>query len=111
VRIPPKSPTWNSDVESFHRIIEDEFYECEQYGSLTEFLKKAYTYQIYFNYRRKNRWRGKKTPEEILREVENGDTDTSSLNLPPIILDNLLDKVPMGGYHVPTSVSFWLFST
>jgi hypothetical protein len=26
-RIPPRSPTFNSDVEAFHKIIEDEFYE------------------------------------------------------------------------------------
>jgi len=48
-RIYPRCPTWNSDVEAVHRIIEDEFYECEVYRSKEEFLKKAYAYQLYFN--------------------------------------------------------------
>jgi len=30
-RIPTRSPTFNSDIEAFHKIIEDEFYECERF--------------------------------------------------------------------------------
>ena len=62
-RILPRSPTWNSDVEAVHRLIEDDFYECELYGSKEEFLAKAYAYPLYFNYERKIRYRDNKTPK------------------------------------------------
>lgn len=43
-RIPPASPTFNSDVESFHRIVEQEFYSCEAFENRTQFFAKAYSY-------------------------------------------------------------------
>jgi len=48
-RIPPGAKTWQSDVESFHWIIEDEFYDIEDYRNKTEYLAKAYAYELYFN--------------------------------------------------------------
>jgi hypothetical protein len=33
-RIPPRCCTWNSDVEAFHRMIEDEFYEVRSLAPL-----------------------------------------------------------------------------
>jgi transposase len=53
-RIPTRSPTFNSDVEAFHKIIEDEFYECEDYKNEDDFLAKAYSYLLFFNYEREN---------------------------------------------------------
>lgn len=35
-RIPPRCATWNSDVEAFHRMIEDDLYEVEEFSSLTD---------------------------------------------------------------------------
>lgn len=29
-RIPPASPSFNSDVETFHRLVEDEFYSIKR---------------------------------------------------------------------------------
>jgi transposase len=110
-RIPPRSPTWQSDVESFHKLVEDEFYDLEDYRNLDEFIAKAYAYELYFNFKRKNRYRGSKTPIEILKECGSS-TSAQVFNLPPIILDDFIDdfikwiNIEGGGHHVPTSVNF-----
>ena len=103
-RIPPRSSYLQGDVETFHRIVEDELYEIETYGNEIEFLGKAYAYQLYFNYIRKNRYRDNKSPVEILKE-RFPDVDDGVLNLPPIRLETLLDvcykEKHESGYHVP----------
>lgn len=103
-RIPPRCSYLQGDVETFHRIVEDELYEIETYGNEIEFLGKAYAYQLYFNYIRKNRYRDNKSPVEILKE-RFPDVDDGVLNLPPIRLETLLDvcykEKPKSGYHVP----------
>ena len=101
-RIPPSSPTWNSDVESFHRIIEDEFYDLEDYRDKEEFKAKGYAYQLYSNFKRMNRYRGRKTPVEILGETVGGKISPQVFNFMPVILD---DFYPKGGYDVPYSVN------
>ncbi len=80
VRIPPSSPTWNSDVEAFHGLIEDEFYEIEEYRGREEFMGKAWAYQLWFNYKRK-------VPLEIFEEVPHGEISLGVFNLPPLIVD------------------------
>ncbi len=92
VRIPPASPTWNSDVETFHRMVEDEFYDLEEYANKEEFTAKAYAYQLYANFKRKNRYKGGKTPVEILKEVRE-DIPLGVFNFRPIILDDLLENM------------------
>lgn len=85
-RIPPRSPTFNSDVEAFHRLCEQEFYDSEDFDSEETFLAKAFGYQIWFNFLRKNRWRDNKTPWEILQE-KNPNISKNALLLPPIRLE------------------------
>lgn len=102
-RIPPRHCTWQSDVERFNGLIEEEFFMCETFDSEEDFLAKAYAYQLFFNYERKNRWREDKTPVEILRE-KMPQVDDQVLNLPPIRLEAVLSSVPLGGYHVPAAV-------
>ena len=105
-RIPPRASYLQGDVETFHRIVEDELYDIEGYDNPIEFLGKAYAYQLYFNYVRKNRYRDHKSPAEILRErfpcINEG-----VLNLPPIRLETLLEacynEEAKSGYHVPIS--------
>ena len=46
--IPPRHCTWQSDVETSHRLIEDELYSWESYKDEEEFYGKATAYQIYF---------------------------------------------------------------
>ena len=108
-RIPPRCSWMQGDVETFNRIIEEEFFEIESFGNETEFLGKAYAYQLYFNYLRKNRYRDNKSPVEILRE-RFPDVDEDVLNLPPVLLDDLDETlVAQGagsGYHVPIPAHF-----
>ena len=47
--IPPGAPTYQSDVETFHRLVEDEFYRIVLVGSAKEFFMKAATYILWFN--------------------------------------------------------------
>lgn len=54
--------TYNSDVEAQHRLIEEEFYKIEPINSDNEFLQKAYTYNLYFNYLRKNSYKWGENP-------------------------------------------------
>ena len=104
VRIPPRHCTWQSDVERFNGLIEEEFFACEAFGGDDEFLAKSYAYQLFFNYERKNRWRDDNAPIGILRK-KMPDMDEQVLNFPPIRLERVLSSVPLGGYHVPAAVS------
>ena len=69
-RIPPRSPTFNSDVEAFHKIIEDEFYECEKFDNQEDFFAKSYAYLLFFNYERENTNKDNKSPYQLLKEKQ-----------------------------------------
>ena len=86
LRIPRGKPNVNADVETFHRIVENHFYDLEDYTGLIDLLNKAYTYQIVFNYLRPNSYKWGKTPVKLLNE-SNAHLDPAVLSLPPIILD------------------------
>jgi hypothetical protein len=101
-RIPPRACTWQSDVEAFHKTIEEEFYDGEDYKDFLEFKAKAYAYEFYFNFKRKNRYKGWKTPVEILEE-NGGNISPQVFNLRAIILNNYLDNYIKSGYHVGSS--------
>lgn len=104
VRIPPRCCYLQADVETFHRIVEDELYDIEEYNNEIEFPGKTYAYQLYFNYFRKNRYRENKSPVDILKE-RFPNIDEGILNLPPIRLEILSDlyykEKDRSGYHVP----------
>jgi transposase len=101
-RIPPARSTWNSDVETFHRTVEDELYSVEPLRTRAELLGKAYTYQLFYNHFRKNRWRDFQSPREILDSLLPGRYDPGVFSLPPLILDEVLTGPPPGN-HVPES--------
>ena len=82
--IPPRYPNANADVESFHRLVEDEFYTRERFGACSEFLGKAFTYQLYFNLVRKNSYKGWQSPADILGKYN---IDPRALVLHPVILE------------------------
>jgi len=63
--IPPKAYTWQSDVETVHRLVQDEFFDRENFASPTEFWAKATTYGYYFNLARLNRGKEWQTPLQI----------------------------------------------
>jgi transposase len=100
-QIPPRHCTWQSDIERFNGLIEEELYMCEDFTDETDFLSKACAYQLFFNYYRKNSYRDNKTPIDILKE-KLPEMDRQVLNFPPIRLERVLRERLQSGYHVPT---------
>ncbi len=115
VRIFPGACRSQSDVESYHRLVEDELYDVEDLRTDMELLGKAQTYQLYFNHLRKNLYRGGRSPRDILLEAD-PNAPTSSLTLLPIRLESLpLHLLPKVGHDVPGLVTpvlarWWKFS-
>ncbi|NIT58795.1 MAG: hypothetical protein GWN00_22005, partial [Aliifodinibius sp.] len=101
--IPPGAHTWQADVETVHRIIEDEFYEVESFTAREHFLAKATTYNLWFNVARKNSYKGYKTPWQIIQE-RNPSISPDIVTLPPVFLDEVfvksLDSKHKRGYDV-----------
>ena len=98
VRIPPAAHTYQSDVETVHRLEEDEFFDLEQFQNRGDFLAKVHTYQLYFNLARPNSHKENHTPWQIIERL----APRSPLELcllPPVFLDYYLSD--SGGYDVP----------
>jgi transposase len=98
VRIPPAAHTYQSDVETVHRLEEDEFFDLESFSSRGEFLAKAHTYQLYFNLARPNSHKDYLSPWQIIEQL-NPRSRLELCLLPPVFLDHHLN--PGGGYDVP----------
>jgi transposase len=100
---PVRAHTWQSDVETVHRLIEDEFYEVEQFTSRWDFLSKARAYNLWFNVGRKNSGKEDKPPWEIIHERE-PKVSAAICTLPPVFLDELfmkkLDSKLLWGYDL-----------
>jgi len=107
--IPPGAHTWQADVETVHRLIEDEFYEVETFCSREAFLAKAAAYTLWFNVARKNSYKEHQTPWEIIHARDPTISPEIAM-LPPVFLDELLnrrlDLKHSGGYHVGLYPSF-----
>jgi transposase len=106
-RIPPGAHTYQSDVETVHRLIEDEFYDLETFHSRAQFLAKASLYQLYFNLARPNSHKGGLTPWQIIHQLVPR-LPLQVCLLPPVYLDYRLDarrrddaSTPQGGYDLP----------
>ena len=97
-RIPPAAHTYQSDVETVHRLIEDEFYDLENFRTRAEFLAKASLYQLYFNLARPNSHKRGLTPWQIIQQLDPQLTLDVCL-LPPVFLDYRLN--PSGRYDLP----------
>lgn len=98
VRIPPAAHTYQSDVETVHRLEEDEFFDLETFTSRAEFLAKVTTYQLYFNLVRPNSHKENQSPWQIIERL----APRSPLELcllPPVFLDYYLND--SGGYDLP----------
>jgi transposase len=98
VRIPPAAHTYQSDVETVHRLEEDEFFDLEDFSSRGDFLAKVHTYQLYFNLARPNSHKENLSPWQIIERL----APRSPLQLcllPPVFLDYYLND--SGGYDVP----------
>ena len=97
-RIPPAAHTYQSDVETVHRLIEDEFYDLETFRGRAQFLGKASLYQLYFNLARPNSHKGGLSPWQIIQRVD-PHLSLDLCLLPPVFLDYRLNS--QGGYDLP----------
>jgi hypothetical protein len=101
--IPPGAHRFQSDVETVHNLIETEFYEIENFTDRTDFMRKAHTYQLFFNLERPNTYKENKSPWQLAKE-KRPDLSKNALMLPPVDLDALLNKKlaeqVIGGYDV-----------
>ncbi len=106
-RIPPGAHTYQSDVETVHRLIEDEFFDLETFQNRADFLAKASLYQLYFNLARPNSHKQGLTPWQIIHQLDPR-LPLDLCLLPPAFLDYRLHDgpphtppTPQGGYDVP----------
>jgi len=97
-RIPPAAHTYQSDVETVHRLIEDEFFDLESFSSRADFLAKASLYQLYFNLARPNSHKGGYAPWQIIQQLDRR-LPLDLCLLPPVFLNYRLDS--QAGYDVP----------
>ncbi len=98
---PPATPNAHADVETSHRLIEDELFDLESFGSREEFFEKVATYQRWWNFARPNYSKGGRTPAQFLADQ---DLDPRILLLPPTNLATLFQTAnysPNLGAHVP----------
>jgi transposase len=101
--IPSGAHTWQADVETVHRLIEDEFYEVESFHSRADFLAKATTYNWWFNVARKNSGKENQTPWHIIHQRDRSIAPQVTL-WQPVFLDEIIfprpHAKPPGGYDV-----------
>ena len=99
----PGAHTWQADVETFHNLVEKEFLEVEKFKDRTDFINKAYTYQLFFNLMRPNSYKEDQTPWQIAKEKE-PKLSIEAAKIPPVFLDDLLRErmkfLPQGGHDV-----------
>jgi len=90
VKVVPGGKTKQSDIETFNGIIEREFFNRQDFKSTKEFYKKVYQYMYNFNYIRKNRNKGWKTPLYFLQQ-DRPELMPDILSLPPLDLHKHTD--------------------
>ena len=101
----PGAKTCQSDVETVHNLIEQEFFEIESFENREDFFNKAHTYQTFFNFERPNTYKENKTPWELAKE-KNPKLKKEALMLPPIDLDAVvrdMDFCDQGGNDLFTN--------
>ncbi len=111
VCIPPGAHTWQADVETVHNLVEMEFYELEVFSSRLDFLRKAHTYQLFFNLLRPNSYKEGKTPWQLAKH-KMPNLHISVAMIPPVFIEDLMEIMPsiilQGGHDVPSTPSaFW----
>ncbi len=74
------------EVEYFHKLIENEFYNTEDFRNLDEFLTKSYNFNIYLNFIKKKNIKDSRSAVEILKE-NTLEISPQVFNLPPIVID------------------------
>lgn len=97
---PPRWPNANADVEALHWIIEQEFFDLERFTGLEDFLRRATLYQHYFNFARKNSYKGGATPWDIV-ERDHPRIGPEAIALPPVLLEAEFTRLDQAGQYVP----------
>jgi transposase len=68
-RIPVRAWSYNSDVETVHGTIEDEFFDLENFDSPRDFLGRVATYQHWYNLLRPNMNKDHQSPWQIIQSL------------------------------------------
>ena len=85
--------------ETVHAIMENKFY-IEKFKSQSGFIRKAATYQNFFNYVRKNSRKENKCPFNLVREKDLNILP-KNLHLSPVYLNELLRPLKPKGFTFP----------
>lgn len=89
--IPVGAKTYQSDVETSHRWIEDEFYAYAYFKNEASVYSKLKSYVYRYNTERQNNYKGA-NPYEILKsEVPNAKKGICKLK--PVIIDKFIDNI------------------
>ena len=113
-RIPVRAWSYNSDVETVHRTIEDEFYDLENFESIKDFHQRVAGYQAYYNLVRVNMNKDYLSPWQIIKKLQ-PNMNVALARLPPLMLDWLgpdyitRDELELRGYDVPCYPYFKIF--
>jgi transposase len=105
-RIPIKAWSYNSDVETVHSTIEDEFFDLENFENIRDFHQRVASFQAYYNIVRENSNKDFKSPWQIIKNLR-PKTPIELVRLPPVMLDWLgpdyitREEVALRGYDVP----------
>lgn len=105
-RIPPRAWSYNSDVETVHRTVEDEFYDLENFEDIRDFHQRIASYQAWYNLVRANMNKDDMNPCQIIKKLR-PKTDLMLARLPPLMLDWLgpdyatREELLLRGYDLP----------
>jgi len=89
--IPPGKKNHQADVESLHERIEPEFFDIEKFFGKKHFYHSVSAWQLWWNTTRKNGYKGKRSPDDILLETD-PERNPKLWLLPALDLDELLKK-------------------
>jgi len=105
-RIPVRAWSYNSDVETVHGTIQEEFYDLENFEGIKDFHHRVASYQAWYNLVRPNMNKDDKSPWQIIKD-NNPKMDIELARLPPLMLDWLgpdyitREELSLRGYDVP----------
>ena len=105
-RIPPRAWSYNSDVETVHRTIEDEFFDLENFENIKDFHQRIASYQAGYNLVRGNMNKKHMSPWQIIKK-EKPKANIELVRLPPIMLEWVgpdyitREELAIRGYDLP----------
>lgn len=85
------NPAEREDLETVHRLIEDEFFDLETFTSRADFLAKATLCQLYFDLARPTSHKGGLSPWQIIQQLE-PQLPLRLFLFSPVLLDRFLDS-------------------